>query len=106
MVKITIGDEVGWPEGNWTLTGTVTSEPNEIGEFYVYTTDPDGDTTTRSLDALGLPKGFVNITEERRLPGLMPPSEFSGVVITKPQKQSLWPYVLFMVAGGALIINI
>jgi len=27
-------------------------------------------------------------------------------VISKPQKQSLWPYVLFMVAGGALILNI
>ena len=29
-----------------------------------------------------------------------------GVVITKPQQQSLWPYVLFMVAGGALILNL
>ena len=102
MVNITIGDEVGWTEGAWTLTGTVTSEPNEIGEFYVYTTDPDGYSTTRSLDALDLPEGFVNITEARVEPALRPPS---GVVITKPQKQSLWPYVLFMVATGALILN-
>ena len=27
-------------------------------------------------------------------------------VISKPQKQSLWPYVLFMAVGGALILNI
>ena len=106
MVNFLVHDEVGWLEDGVILEGAVDSEPNEIGEFYVYTTDPDGDTTTRSLDALGLPRGFVNITEERRLPTLMPPSKDTGVVITKPQKQSLWPYVLFMVAGGALILNI
>ena len=104
MVNLAIGDEVGWTEdGINGVEGTVTAEPNEIGEFYVTITDPDGNSEFRSLDALDLPDEFINYTEERVMPALRP---LPGVVITKPQKQSLWPYVLFMVAGGALILNI
>ena len=99
MVKFTIGDEISWLEDDIRLEGTVTSEPNEMGEFYVRLTDGG----VRTLDALGLPEEFTNYSDAMIAPADRPTP---GMVIAKPQQQSLWPYVLFMVGAGALILNI
>ena len=102
MVNFIIGDEVGWPEDGKDLYGTVNSEPNEMGEFYVLL-EVEGSRHMRALDQDMLPEGFINYTTAMLNPKASGPS---NIVITKPQEQSLWPYVLFMVAGGALILNI
>ena len=99
MVNFLVHDEVGWLEDGVILEGAVDSEPNEMGEFYVLLTGGG----IRTLDALDLPDEFTNYSEAMIAPADRPTP---GVVITKPQQQSLWPYVLFMVAGGALILNL
>ena len=100
MVEFTVDDEVGWPEDGLDIYGTVANEPNEMGEFFVIL-DEEG---TRTLDANDLPEGFINYTSARVEPEAGESSE-EAVVITKPQEQSMWPYLAFLVLGGALILN-
>ena len=108
MVNFIVDDEVGWREDGVDLVGFVISDPNDIGEFYVNVEDEDGHAQTRSLDVMDLPDGFENYTtaypDGREVAESKPKNE--PIVISKPQKQSLWPYVAFMVAGGALILNV
>ena len=106
MVNFVVSDEVGWPESGLDIYGTVTSDPNEMGEFYVLLQDELGNTHTRTLDENYLPEGFINYTASMVKPGAgAEAGAESSVVITKPQEQSMWPYMAFLVVGGALILN-
>ena len=100
---ITVGDTVSWPESGLDIYGTVSSEPNEMGEFFVILMDEEGNTQTRTLDANRLPEGFTNHASVMVEPEAGPDQP---IVITKPQEQSMWPYMAFLVVGGALILNI
>jgi hypothetical protein len=108
MGDIERDDEVGWREDGEDgerYVGFVISEPNDMGEFYVNVEDEAGHAQTRVLDALALPKDFINYTKSTLVEPVKTPKN-KPIVISKPQKQSLWPYLAFMVAGGALILNI
>ena len=108
MVNFIVDDEVGWREDGVDYVGFIVSDPNDMGEFHVNVEDEDGNAHPKVLNENHLPEGFVNYAtaypEGREVTESKPTNE--PTVISKPQKQSLWPYVLFMVAGGALILNI
>ena len=100
-----VDDEVGWREDGEDWVGFVRSDPNDMGEFHVAIEDEFNNSHLKTLNENHLPERFVNYTtaypEGREVTPTNEPT-----VISKPQKQSLWPYVLFMVAGGALILNL
>jgi len=98
-------DEVSWTEGGLEIWGTVASEPNLMGEFFVTLQDEHGNTHSRTLDALQLPENFVNQTSSLVEPEAGDESSGQPIVITKPQEQSMWPYMAFLVVGGVLILN-
>ena len=107
MVNFVVDDEVGWHEDGTDWVGFVTSDPNGMGEFHVTVEDEYNNPHPKVLNENDLPDGFINYTtsypEGREVTESKPTNE--PIVITKPQKQSLWPYVLFMVAAGGLILN-
>jgi len=108
MVNFIVDDEVAWRENGVDYVGFITSDPNDMGEFHINVEDEEGHGQTRTLNENFLPERFVNYTtafpEGREVTAGWTDAE--PTVISKPQKQSLWPYVLFMVAAGALILNI
>ena len=81
----TVNRRVGLPHFKWTNENTKVVRP--------------------TLDQNNLPESFVNYTASMVKPGAGAESSEEPVVITKPQEQSMWPYMAFLVVGGALILN-
>jgi len=99
------GDQVGWYESGLNLNGTVTALPNDMGEFTVELVDEHGNAQTRAINIESPPTGFVDFSDQHRVS--QPPRAAVAsdlTVITKPQKQSLWPYLAFAVGVGAVIL--
>ena len=102
------GDQVGWYEAGLNLNGTVTALPNDMGEFTVELTDEHGNSQTRALNIESPPTGFVDFSDQHRTSqpaqGTITTGPQDLTVITKPQKQSLWPYLALAVGVGAVIL--
>ena len=102
------GDQVGWYEAGLNLNGTVTALPNDMGEFTVELTDDHGNVQTRALNIESPPTGFVDFSDQHRTSqparGTVTSDPQHLTVITKPQKQSLWPYLALAVGVGAVIL--
>ena len=104
MVKLMVDDEVGWREDGEDWTGFVRSDPDEMGDFYVMVEDEFNNSHVKTLNENHLPDRFVNYTTAFPDAGGWTDAD-EPTVITKPQEQSLWTYVAFMLVGGALILN-